>query len=328
MPGSGTAALDIAAAVRAAEERIRPYIRETPLERSVRLEELSNRATFVKLENLQHTGSFKVRGALSALLALGERAEQGVIAASTGNHGAAVAFAARRVGAPAIVYVPEGASATKVQAIRRLGATVRLHGSDPVEAELRAREVAERDNLAYISPYNDAAVIGGQGTLGVEIDRQLDDFDTVFVSVGGGGLISGVAGYLSEVRGGVRIVGCSAQHSAVMDASVRSGRILDLPSLPTLSDGTAGGVERESITFESCRLLVDDWVTVSEEEIAAAMLDFIDAHHLLIEGAAGVALAAYLKAAERLDVGRAVVVVCGGNVSLATLGRLLTEVAG
>ena len=149
------------------------------------------------------------------------------------------------------------------------------------------------------------------------------DFDGLFVAVGGGGLISGIAGYLAEARPDVRVVGCSPENSAVMDASVQAGGILELESLPTLSDGTAGGVEAGAITFEPCRLLVDDWVQVSEEEIGAALVDFIEAHHLLIEGSAAVAIAAFLKAAEDLGIRRGVIVSCGGNISLQTLAGLV-----
>jgi threonine dehydratase len=202
---------------------------------------------------------------------------------------------------------------------------VEVHGSDGLEAELEARRVARDEDLAYVSPYNDASVIAGQGTVGVELERQLDAFDTLFVAVGGGGLISGVAGYLEQARGGVRVVACSPERSAVLEESVRAGRVLGLVSGETLSDGTAGGVEPGAITLETCRRLVDDWVRVSEEEIAAAMLEFIGAHHLLIEGAAGVAVAGFLKAAERLAGERSVVVICGGNISLDTLRALLAR---
>jgi len=319
-----TAGWDIAAAVRAAEKRIRPFVRQTPVESSVRFGELVGCRALVKLENLQHTGSFKIRGALSALLALDTRArERGVVAASTGNHGAAVAFAARRLGSRATVYVPRSASATKVDAIRRLGGEVIIHGDDGIEAEIRARRDAGRAEMTYVSPYNDPAVVGGQGTIGVELERQVEDFDALFVAVGGGGLVSGVAGYLAERRPGVRIVGCSPENSAVMDASVRAGRVLEIESKATLSDGTAGGVESSAITLEPCRLLVDDWIRVSEGEIRAAMLEFIEAHHLLVEGSAGVALAAFLKAATNLGVERGVIVACGGNISLETLRCVL-----
>jgi threonine dehydratase len=315
--------------VRAAGERIRRFVRETPLERSLRLEELTGVPCWVKLENLQHTGSFKVRGAMNALLSLprGDLVD-GVVAASTGNHGAGTAFAAGTVGTRATVFVPENASPTKLGAIRRLGAEIRLHGLDGIEAEEEARRFAEQTGRHYLSPYNDPAVIAGQGTVGVELARQLEAFDSVFVAVGGGGLVSGLAGYLAELRPQVRVVGCSPKSSAVMAESVRAGRMLELASGPTLSDGTAGGVETDTITFEPCRRLVDDWVLVDEGAIRSAMLEFMEAHHLMIEGAAGVALAAFLERAERIGGERAVVVVCGGNIALDTLRDLLGRGGG
>ena len=278
-----------------------------------------------KLENLQHTGSFKVRGALNKVLSLkdGER-HRGVVAASSGNHGLAVAWATAKLGTGCTVFVPEDASKTKVAAMREYGAEVRFHGDDAAVSETRAREVADEDGLAYISPYNDPEVVAGQGTIGVELTRQLDGLDAVFVPVGGGGLISGIAGYLKGIAGGgVRVYGCQRENSAVMRESVEAGRVLDLPSESTLSDGTAGGLERGTITFGPCRSWVDEWVLVSEEEIAEAMNLFMDAHHLMVEGAAGVSVAAFLKKQDELRGRRAAVVVCGANISLATLKGIL-----
>ena len=316
-------------AVSAAEMRLRPHLRETPLEPSDRLAELSGVATWLKLENLQHTGSFKVRGALNALSSLDRpRRGRGVVAASTGNHGAAVAFAAQRLGTRATVYVPETASPTKVAAIRRLGGEIVPHGSDGVEAEIEGRRVAAATDRAYVSPYNDPAVVFGQGTVGAELARQGDPPEAVFVAVGGGGLIAGIAAYLKSLHPEVRIVGCSPEASAVMDESVRRGRIVEMPSRPTLSDGTAGGVEPGAITFEPCRELVDEWVRVSEAEIRRAMVEILEAHHQLIEGSAGVAVAALVKAGADLGIGRATVVLCGGNLSVDTLREVLNREDG
>lgn len=317
---------DIAAEVRAAEKRIRPFIRETPLEASAALGEATGKSCWVKLENLQHTGSFKLRGALNKLLTLStDDLARGVLAASTGNHGAAVAWAARQVGTAATIYVPEIASPTKIEAIRRLGAEIVFLGQDGVEAERAARVDSERSGRTYVSPYNDAVVVGGQGTVGVELLEQLDGLDAVFVAVGGGGLIAGVAGYLKSYRPGLTVIGCSPRHSAVMQASVAAGRLLEMTSEPTLSDGTAGGIEQGAITFEPCRRLVDRWVDVSEAEIAVAMRRFMASHHQLLEGAAGVALAACERVAGRLEAENVAVVICGANVSLETLRQVLEE---
>jgi threonine dehydratase len=307
-----------------AERRIRPYVRETYVERSGFYSQLADADVWLKLENLQHTGSFKVRGAMNKLLSLtAEQRAAGVVAASSGNHGAGLAHCARHLEVPGVVFVPRNALPGKGEAIARLGGQVRVHGHEPAEAELHARRYAEERGLIYVSPYNDSLVMGGQGTVGVELDRQLDSFDAVFVAVGGGGLVSGLAGYLKAVRPGVRIVGCSPRNSQVMIRSVKEGRIVDAPSLATLSDGTAGGLEPGALTLQPCRELVDEFVTVTEEEIGESLRTFIRSHHLLIEGAAAVALAAFVKTRTRYAGLRVVIVLCGANISPEILKTVL-----
>ena len=297
---------DVRREVALAEDRIRPWIIETPLvSPSARLH--------FKLENRQHTGSFKARGAFSKLLALrGSGLETGVIAASTGNHGAAVAFAGSQLGIPVRIVVPKGANPGKLAAIRACGATLEEHGVDGVESERFARAESSRLGIPYVSPYNDPEVIGGQGTVGVELARQLPRADRIFIALGGGGLLAGVAAHLKTVWPGVRVIGCSPANSAVMIESLRAGRVLELESKPTLSDGTAGGVEADTITFPLCRELADDLCTVSEAEILDAMGRIRTELACQVEGAAGVAYAGYLRARDRS--GTAVVVLCGGNV--------------
>lgn len=306
--------------VPAAEQKIRPYLRETPLEYSLFLSEMANCNAYVKLENLQHTGSFKARGALHKLLSLApEEREMGIVTASTGNHGAATAFGLHALNMKGTIFVPENASPTKVAAIKRLRADVRTHGLDGVETEIFARDYANDHKMTYISPYNDPQVVVGQGTIAAELARQLDCIDTVMVALGGGGLVSGIAGYLKTVFPKLNVIACSPQNSPVMCESLKANRIVEMESLPTLSDGTAGGVEPGAITFPLCKALIDDHVLVSEEEIKAAMLDFMDAHPLMIEGAAGVALAAFTKMKKQFKGQHVVIVICGGNISLKTL---------
>jgi threonine dehydratase len=315
---------DAAKEAKAADARIRPHARATFLEFSLYYTEGTGADVFFKLENLQHTGSFKVRGALNKLLSLApDDLARGVVAASTGDHGAAVAFAADKAGTRAIVFAPENASLDKLKMVERLGAEVKTHGDDCIVAEAAARRFADEHEMTYISPYNDPMVVGGQGSIGVELERQLEKIDAVFVSLGGGGLISGIAAYLKSVRPDVRVFGCSPENSQVMIQSVQAGRILDLPSLPTLSDGTAGGVEEGSITFDLCRALVDDFVTVTEDEIAGSWREFTGAHHTMIEGAAAVAIASYMKLRARFVGKNVVVVLCGANISPDTMRDLL-----
>jgi threonine dehydratase len=308
-----------------AEQHIRPYIKETPLEYSNFLSQLSQAHVWLKLENLQHTGSFKLRGAMNKLLTLGEEhAKRPVVTASTGNHGAGVAFGLQALNRSGIIFVPENAAPAKVDAIKRMGAETRVQGSNCLETENFAQQYAERNGLVYISAYNDPAVIAGQGTIGREVARQAPRIDALFASVGGGGLISGIACYLkSQLPNPLSIIGCLAENSPEMALSVKEGKFVECPPKPTLSDGTAGGFERGAITFDLCRNLIDDFVLVSEEEIAEAMRGFIDTHHMLIEGAAGVAIAGFLKVQERFRNQNVVIVICGANISLSTLKAIL-----
>jgi threonine dehydratase len=272
----------------------------------------------------RNDGSFKVRGALNKLLTLTpDLRARGIVTASSGNHGAAVAYGLRLLGARGLIVVPEHASPAKVELIRRLGAEVRLYGDDALLSEQYARAYALEQGLAYISPYNDPQVIAGQGTIGVELARQLDQIDAVFVAVGGGGLIGGIAGYLKAMRPGITIIGCLPARSPVMAESVRAGRIVEIEAEPTLSDATAGGIEAGAITFDLCRALVDEFVLVSEDEIAAAIRTIIQVEHMLVEGAAGVAVAAYYKLKAEFRHRNAVIVLCGANISLQTLKGIL-----
>jgi threonine dehydratase len=315
---------DVVNEVRLAESRIRPKIRRTILDHSPYLSQVGNAHVYCKLENLQHTGSFKVRGAMNKLLSLApEDLERGVVTASTGNHGAAVAYSVKELHASGTIFVTRNASPAKVQIIEQLGADLRYYGKDCTETELYARQYAVESQMAYVPPYSDPEVIGGQGTIGVELAGQLDQIDVVFVPLGGGGLISGIAGYLKSVYPHVQVIGCSPEYSQVMIQSVKAGQILELLSLPTLSDGTAGGIEPGAITLGLCRELVDDYVTVTEDEIKESLQLFLHTHRMLIEGAAAVAVAGYLKMHERFAGKNIVIIISGANISLETLKSVL-----
>ncbi len=318
----------IADAARAVEPSLRPHVLETGIELSSALGTRTGATVLLKLENTQRTGSFKARGALSKLLALGqaERA-RGVVTASSGNHGLALAWAGKALGVSVEVHVPLGASPAKLSRITALGADLRIEGQDGLDSELAARSVAAESGRAYVSPYNDRDVIAGQGTIGVEILRALagePPLDALFVALGGGGLVAGIASVLKEAWPDLEVVACSPANSAVMAESVRAGRILEMRSEPTLSDGTAGGIEPDSITFGLCRELVDRYPTVGEEEIAAAMRHVLEVEHTLIEGAAAVPVAALLREGGAHRGRRVAVVLCGANVSLDTLRTVLS----
>lgn len=309
-----------------AATRIASVIRRTPLSFSPRWSEITGARVWFKLENLQLTGSFKLRGAANRLLALSDAERRaGCVAASSGNHGAAVAYAMAKLGIDGVIFVPQRTSVSKLDAIRAFGGSVEFHGSDGLDTELYAKQYAESRGMTYVSPYNDAAVVAGQGTCGIEIVDELPDVDALFVSIGGGGLVSGVGSVLRTRRPGVAIVGSQPRNSPVMTRSIEAGRIVDLPSEPTLSDGTAGGVEPDALTFDLCRELVDDFVLVDEADIARAMRDFIDTEHQVIEGAAGVAVAALQKRCNDFAGKNVVVLICGANISRDRLAEVLTD---
>jgi threonine dehydratase len=305
----------------AAHERIRSIVLETPVV-SAGQRSLSPLVKF-KLENRQRTGSFKFRGATNSLsLLTPEQARLGVLTSSTGNHGLAVATAARTLGIRAEVYVAPQVSAPKLEAIRNCGAEVQVVGSNPLDAELAARATARQTGRLYLSPYNDPNVIAGQGTVAVEMHAQLERIDAVFVAVGGGGLIGGIGAYLKAVSRHTQVIGCWPENSPALCESLKQGRIVDVPERPTLSESTAGCVEPGAITFELAQQVIDRTIQVSEAEILAAMRQLRDDEGWLVEGAAGVALAGYLKYAEEFADKTVVIVICGGNLSPGVLRQL------
>lgn len=316
--------IDVRREVREAEERIRPHVRETPLEASPWLGRQVGAEVFLKLENLQLSSSFKLRGAANKLLSLTEdQRRRGIVTASTGNHGAAVAFLLRQFGWRGTIFVPENASPVKVDALRQLDADLGFHGTDGAQAERLARRLAEESGRVYVSPYNDPKVIGGQGTVGLELELQLEGIDAVLIPLGGGGLAAGIAGYLRPSEPQIEIIGCQPFASAVMTESIAAGRILDLESAPTLADGTAGGIEAGAVTFALCRDLIDRFVRVDEREIGAAIRLVLERHHLLIEGAAALPVAALLHEPELYRNRRVVLILSGARIGLETLRQVL-----
>jgi threonine dehydratase len=247
----------------------------------------------------------------------------GVVTASTGNHGAACSLAMSELGIKGKIIVPENAHKNKVENILNLGGDVEYYGDDCIHAEERAQEISMLTGATYISPYNDQAIICGQGTLGVEVSQDLEHIDAIFISVGGGGLISGVGGYLKSIFPSIQVHGVSPKNSCVMYESLNAGKQLDLPSKPTLSDGTAGGVELGSITFEMCKDIIDEFKVVSEDEIAKGINIGLEKNHQLIEGAAGATIASFINQKEKFKGQTVVLVMCGGNISSSVLKSIL-----
>ncbi len=202
---------------------------------------------------------------------------------------------------------------------------IEFYGDDPYITEMHARETAEKNGWSYISPYNDPQIIAGQGTIGIEILNLFPKPDNILATVGGGGLISGIAKYVKEQSPNTSIIGCQPENSPEMSVSVRAGEYQEVESKPTLSDGSAGGFERDSITFKLCKKLVDDFVLISEDEIADAIRSMIKYHSKLVEGAAGVAIASLLKFPDRFADQTSVIVVCGANISSDKLKSVLCD---
>lgn len=287
----------------------------TPCRRASDVEAITHGPVHLKLENLQRSGSFKIRGVLNTVLSLADD-EPGrrLFAASTGNHGAAFAEVAEELGYGGTLYMPATASGFKVERLRPRAIELELHGDDCVEAELAASAAAREAGGVWVSPYNDPAVVAGQGTIAAELVEQLVDIDDVLVPVGGGGLISGIAVYLKAVRPSIRVIGCQPRNSCVMHRSIKAGKIVDETSLPTLSDATAGGIEPGSITFDICRRLVDEFMLLDEHEIIEAMHFLYRSQGLQVEGGAALPVAAILQRPGRFADRSVVAIVSGGTI--------------
>lgn len=304
-------------AITEAHTALRPQVAVTPLTLSSRLSALSGCEVYLKCEHLQHTGSFKYRGASNKLRLLDPAQRQrGVITASSGNHGQGLALAGQALGVPVSVYTTTQASSYKLEAMRALGAEVISLDLDPLGAELEAGRQAQLQGKPYVSPYNDYQIIAGQGTVGMELFEQQPELDAVFVAVGGGGLISGIAAALHGLSAKTRIVGCWPANSPALHASLAAGRIIEVDEEETISDGTAGGVEPDSVTLGLCQRLLSQSVLVSEAQIKAAMREVAASERWIIEGAAGVAMAGMLALAEEYRGKKVAVVLCGRNIVL------------
>lgn len=310
-----------------AKHAISGYARRTPLVYSSYLSAESGGEIYLKLENLQETGAFKVRGAANRLLQMSpEERNRGVIAFSTGNHGRALAWVGKRLGVRVVVCVPQSVLPHKVAAMRALGAEVRIVGADQDHAEAEAMEIAEREGLSWVSPFDDPFVIAGQGTIGLEILDDLPQVDTVMAPLSGGGLLGGIALAVKSASPQIHTVGVAMARGPVMVASLAAGKPIQLPEEPTLADSLVGGIGLDNhYTFDLIRRQVDETLTVSEDEIAHAMVYALKQEKMVVEGGGVVALAALL--AKKLDVrGKTVAcVVSGGNVDMELLTHLALE---
>jgi threonine dehydratase len=308
---------------------IQGRVRETPLVRSPSLSRRSGAQVHLKLETHQETGSFKLRGAFNRLLRLDvEQRRRGVVTVSTGNHGRAVAHAARALGIRATVCCPAPVPRHKLAAIEALGAALRVAGQSQDDAQAEAERLAREEGRVLVPPFDDADVIAGQGTIGLELAEALPALDTVLVPLSGGGLIAGVALALKALLPAVRVVGVSMERGAAMVASLRAGRPVAVEERPSLADALGGGIGLDNrYTFPLVRALVDECVLLSEAEIAAGMRHLFHAERIVAEGAGAVGVAALL-AGKAGPLGATVAaVVSGGNVETRAFQALMAQPA-
>jgi threonine dehydratase len=311
--------------IEAARQTIGSAIGLTPCQHSGFLSRLTGAQVYLKLENLQNTGSFKIRGALNKLNTLSpEERRGGVIAASAGNHAQGVARAALQLGIHATILMPEATPITKVEATKVAGAEVILQGETFDDAMSVARSLAAERGLTMIHPFDDPAVIAGQGTIGLEMLQQLPELGAVVVPVGGGGLISGIAVALKTLRPTIRIIGVEAEQAASAVLSRQTGRAMELAAIKTIADGIA--VKRVGdLTFGLMQQYVDDLVTVSDEDIAAAILIYMERIRVVVEGAGAASLAALVSHKVKLDGMCTGVVVSGGNIDVQMVAKIIEK---
>ncbi|GHV03410.1 threonine ammonia-lyase [Campylobacterota bacterium] len=309
-----------------ARARLLPILAETPFARGPFLSDQTGLSVYLKKENLQHTGSFKLRGAFNciAMLSVAERAK-GVIAASAGNHAQGVAYAARHFGVQSYIVMPEATPLLKVNATKNLGAQVILHGANYDDAFAYATRYGGEHNLTFIHPFADAGVIAGQGTLAIEMLESVPDLDAILVPVGGGGLISGVAIAAKAINPQIKVIGVSAAGAPAMRTSFHEKRAIDSLSVRTIADGIAVR-DTSPITLEYLLKYVDDLLEVDDEEIANAILFLIEKQKLVVEGAGAVGVAALLHNRTDLPKGAKVgVLLSGGNIDVTMLAVIIEK---
>ena len=324
MTAENRAQLDVAQLVREAHQRTRNHLSPTPLEFSRYLSNEIQGEVWLKLDLVQRTASFKYRGAINKILSLTEdELAKGVVAASTGNYALAVAEAMRQRGHVATIYVARDMEESRLNLLRFHGLNVVIFGDGAWDAEKEARRVANEEGKIYVSPYNDPLVVGGQGTCGYEISQQLPDLDAAFFACGGGGLLTGSAGWLKSHNPKIEAYGVSPAKSPVMYEAMRTNKIVEMETFPTLADTCAGGVDLDSITLELCQRYVQEIVLLSEQEIEASIRLLFEEHRLVSEGSGALGVGGLLKRKEHFKGKKVVAVVCGRNIDLEVFKRII-----
>ena len=307
----------------AAAKQLEGIVRKTPLIYSDFFSDISGNATYLKLENLQTTGAFKLRGAYNRISMLtDEEKARGVITASAGNHAQGVAYAAQKLGVRAVFCMPATTPILKVEATRALGAAVILHGNGFDDAYTHSLELQKKNGYVYIHPFNDRDVIVGQGTIALEVIDALKDVDAILVPIGGGGLASGISFAAKLVNPQIKIIGVEPENAACMKAALSCGRTITLPSADTVADGCAVRTAGK-LTLAFCRRYLDEIITVSEMDIMSALLSLIEKHKLIAEGAGVLSLAALGKL--HMKGKKVAVLISGGNIDISTISALISK---
>jgi threonine dehydratase len=310
-------------AIQKAHSVISGFVKRTPLVRSKYLSDLCKAEIYLKMENQQHTSSFKIRGALHKMSRLdNEEKERGVVTASSGNHAQAVALASQELGIHATIVVPEQVSKAKLSKIKQYDVEVVLEGGfDEVEA--KAREIASTQGKTYVSPYNDITVVAGQGTIGVEVVEELDHFDSIIVPVGGGGLIAGIAVAVKGLRPDVHVIGVQTPGSRTMYESWLKGEVVRVEETETLAEAFLGGVEENSVTLDMILEYVDEIVLVQEDTVEEAIRLLWKQEKQVTEGAAGTSISPLLETPERFEGKTVVAIVSGGNIEKSLFEQII-----
>jgi len=316
--------LDVPKLVLQAMERCRDHLSPTPLEFSRYLSEKVQGEVWLKLDSMQRTESFKFRGAINKILSLTEEElDNGVVSASTGNYALAVAEAVKVRNRRATIYVAEDLEPSRLALLRSHGLDLVIHGKRAWDAEIEARRVAEDQDKTYVSPYNDPIVVGGQGTCGYEISKQLPDLDAALFACGGGGLLAGSAGWLKSHNPEVEVYGVSPSNSPVMYESMRANKVVEMETTETLADTCAGNVDVDTITLPLCRRYADEILLLTEAEIEASIRLLFEQHRLVSEGSGALGVGGLLKHKERFKGKKTVAVVCGRNINADVFKRII-----
>jgi len=306
--------------------KIKNYVRKTPLDFSSILSNVAKANVFLKLENYQVTGSFKIRGALNKIIKNLNRAKKrGVITASTGNHGLAVAYASKIFNVKSKIIVATNVSKVKLNKIKQYDPEIVFHGKDYDEAEEYAKKLAEQESLIYISPYNDLDIIEANATIALETFTDNPDIDTFIVPIGGGGLISGIAFLSKKVSKDIGVIGVQSENSPAMYESIKKGKIVKVPLKPSLADGLHGNVEENSITFDFVQKYVDEIILVSEEDIRQAIKFSLEKLGILIEGSAAVTIASILNKKWKSSGKNVCLIISGGNIDIQYVKEVLSR---